>query len=146
MNERPQRSAARRAGAYVRIAVVGAVVSSVVAMAGCGSDQPGYCQGRASLQNSVKGLTSLNASSGVSGLKAQVSKVQGDASALVNSAKSDFPSETSAISSSVNALKSSVTALPSTPTAAQIATVTKDAPSVVTSVENFMDASNSRCG
>ena len=46
---------------------------------------------------------------------------------------------------SVNSLKSSVAALSSSPSAAQIATVTKDAGSVVSSVSNFMSASASKC-
>lgn len=115
-------------------------------LAGCSSGPPAYCADRSSLQSSVKGLTDLNASSGVSGLKAQLSKIQTNATNLVNSARSDFPTETSAITSSVNALKSSVGALSSSPSAGQIATVSKDAASVVSSVSNFMNATNSKCG
>lgn len=63
---------------------------------------------------------------------------------MVSSAKSDFPSETGAITTSVDALKSSV-ALSSSPSAAPIATVTKDASNVVSSVKSFVDASNSKC-
>jgi hypothetical protein len=117
----------------------------VIALTSCDSSKPAYCTDRENLQNSVKGLTSLTVSSGVSGLKTQVEKIQSDATAVVNSAKSDFPTETSAISSSVNALKSSVTALSSSPSAADIATVTKDASKVVNSVKSFMDATNSKC-
>ena len=122
------------------VAVVG-----LVALVGCGSSKPTYCSDRASLENSVKGLTSLNVSSGISGLKTQLNKVESNATALVSSAKSDFPSQTSAITSSVNALKTSVTGLASSPSAAQIATVTKDAASVVSSVKRFTDASSSKC-
>jgi hypothetical protein len=120
------------------------MAAGVVALAGC-SSKPAYCTDRTNLENSVKGLTSLTASSGVSGLKTQVQTIQSDATALVNSAKSDFPSQTSAITSSVNALKSSVAALASSPSALQIATVTKDAASVVSSVKTFTDASSSSC-
>jgi hypothetical protein len=116
-----------------------------VPLAGCSSGPPAYCADRSSLQNSVKGLTNLTASSGVSGLKSQLNKIQTDSANLVNSAKSDFPNETSAITSSVNALKSSVGALSSSPSAGQIATVGKDAASVVSSVSNFMNATNSKC-
>jgi hypothetical protein len=122
-----------------------AAATAAIALAGCGSSKPAYCTDRTNLQNSIKGLTSLTASSGVSGLKTQVNQIQSDATTLVNSAKSDFPTETSAITSSVNALKNSVAALPASPSAAQIATVTKDAGSVVSSVKSFMDASNSKC-
>lgn len=118
-----------------------AVAASVVALAGCGSSKPAYCGARTNLENSVKGLTS----SGVSGLKTQVTTIQSDATTLVSSAKSDFPTETSAITSSVDALKTAVAGLSSSPSAAQIATVTKDAASVVSSVKSFTDASSSKC-
>ena len=121
--------------------VFGLTAGLVFVAAGCGSSKPAYCTDRTNLQNSVKGLTS----SGVSGLKSQLKQIQSDASTLVNSAKSDFPSETSAITSSVSALKSSVTALPSSPSTAQVATATRDAASVVSSVRSFVDASNSKC-
>jgi len=121
----------------------------VVALAGCSSSSssgpPSYCADRTNLENSIKGLTSLNASSGVSALKSQVTAIQNSASKLVSSAKGDFPSQTSAITSSLNTLKSSVATLSSSPSAAQIVTVTKDAASVVSSVTSFMDASSSKC-
>ena len=129
----------------MRVPLACAAAAAVVALAGCGSSKPGYCADRTSLGNSIKGLTSLTVSSGVSGLKTQVKTIQSDATALVSSAKSDFPDQTSAITSSVGALKSAVAALSASPSAAQIATVTKDAASVVSSVKSFMDASSSKC-
>jgi len=129
----------------MRVPLAFATTAAVVVLAGCGSSKPAYCTDRTNLNNSIKGLTSLTTSSGISGLKSQVNMIQTDATAVVNSAKSDFPSQTSAITSSVNALKSSVGALSSSPTAAQIATVTKDAASVVSSVKSFSDASSSAC-
>ena len=71
--------------------------------------------------------------------------IANNASKLVDQAKGDFPTQTSAITTSVNALKSSVAGLSSSPSAAQIATITKDAGSVVSSVANFMTASSSKC-
>jgi hypothetical protein len=136
-----KRSLACQGGAWVRVPLVLATAAAAVALAGCSSSKPAYCTDRTDLQNSVKGLTS----SGISGLKSQLKQIQSDASTLVSSAKGDFPSETSAITSSVNTLKSSVTALPSSPSAAQVATVTKDAAGVVSSVKSFVDASNSKC-
>jgi hypothetical protein len=137
-----KRSRAWPGGAWVRIPLVLAAASALVALAGCSSSKPAYCTDRTTLQNSVKGLTS----SGISGIRSQLTQIQSDATTLVNSAKSDFPSETSAITSSVSTLKSSVAALPSSPSAVQIATVTKDAAGVVSSVKSFVDASNSKCG
>jgi len=136
------RSRARQ-GAWVRVPLVLAAATAVglAGLAGCSSGKPAYCTDRTNLQNSVKGLTS----SGISGIKTQLKQIQSDATTLVSSAKSDFPSETGAITSSVNTLKSSVTALPSSPSVAQAATVTSDAASVVSSVKSFVNASNSKC-
>ena len=134
---------ARSGRAGVLLACAAAI--AVVALAGCGNSKPSYCTDRANLQNSIKGLTNLNGS-GISGLKSQLTQIQSDANALVNSAKSDFPNETSAISSSVSALKNSVTALPSSPSVVQVATVTKDAANVVSSVKSFTNATSSQCG
>ena len=130
-----------------RTGVAALLVTAAAAalLSGCGSSKPGYCADRTNLENSVKALTNLNVSSGVSGLQSHVTQIQQDATTLVNSAKNDFPNETSAITSSVNALKNSVTGLSSSPSAAQVATITKDGRSVVTSVNNFMNASNSAC-
>lgn len=136
-----ERSRAGQGSAWVRVPLVLAAAATAVTLAGCGSSKPAYCTDRTNLENSVKGLTS----SGVSGLKSQLTQIQSDATTLVNSAKGDFPSETSAITSSVSALKNSVTALPSSPSAAQVATATRDAASVVSSVRSFVDASNSKC-
>jgi hypothetical protein len=133
----------RAASTWVQLALAASAV--VVALAGCSSSKPAYCTDRANLQNSVKGLTSLNVTD-VDSVKSQVQKIESDATALVNSAKSDFPSQTSAISSSIDALKSSVRALASSPSVADIATVTKNAAGVVSSVKSFTDATSSQCG
>lgn len=135
-----------RHGARWSARVLCTAAVSLVALAGCGSGKPAYCTDRTNLENSVKGLTSLNPSSGVSGLKSQVQKIQSNATALVNSAKGDFPSETNSIKSSVASLQSAVSGLSSSPSAKQIATVTSAASSVVTSVNSFISASNSKCG
>jgi len=71
--------------------------------------------------------------------------IQGNATQLVDSARSDFPSETSAIRTSVNALASDVRALSSSPSPAQIASIASDASSVVRSVTSFTDATSSKC-
>lgn len=126
-----------------RTPAVAAIVA--VALAGCGSSKPAYCTDRSNLQNSIKGLTSLNLSSGLSGLQSQIGKIQSDAATLVNAAKSDFSSETSAVKSSVDALTAAVKALPSSPSAQQIATIVAGAATVVSSVKSFTDATSSKC-
>ena len=107
--------------------------------------KPAYCADRASLQNALKGLTSLNSSSSVSALKSQVDAIQSAATAVVNSAKGDFPNETSAIKSSVDTLKSEVQNLSANPSAAQIAKVTADAGAVLGAVTSFMTATSGKC-
>lgn len=145
MNAAPGDSRARHAGAWARgcLALIG--VAGLIVVAGCGSSKPGYCSDRTNLDNSIKGLTSLSVSSGISGLKSQLKKIESNATAVVNSAKSDFPSQTSAIKSSVDALKTSVQGLSSSPSAAAIATVAGDASKVVSSVKSFSDATSSKC-
>jgi len=128
------------------VAAVCLAVAGLVALAGCGgSSKPTYCSDRSNLESSIKGLTSLNASSGISGLKTQLTTIQSDAAQLVSSAKSDFPSQTSAIKSSVAALQSAVKALPSNPSATQLGPVATAAASVVSSVKSFTDVTSSNC-
>jgi len=134
-------------GSLLRVAAVCLAAAGLVALAGCGgSSKPAYCSDRSNLESSVKGLTNLNTSSGLSGLEAQVKTIQSDATKVVDSAKSDFPSQTSAIKSSVDALESAVKALPSNPSATQLGPVATAAASVVSSVKSFTDATSSKCG
>jgi hypothetical protein len=122
------------------------LAAAVLVLAACGgSSKPGYCSARSNLENSIKGLTDLSVSSGLSGLQSQLQKIQSDATALVNAAKGDFPSETSAISSSISSLASAVTGLSSSPSASQIATTAGAASSVISSVKSFTDATSSKC-
>jgi hypothetical protein len=137
------RAQAGRAWMPVPVAMVAAV--AVIALAGCGSSKPAYCSDRTNLENSIKNLPSVTSSSGSSGLKKQITTIQSDATSLVNSAKSDFPTQTSAVKSSVDALASAVKALPSSPSAAQIAPIAADSAAVVNSVNSFVDASKSKC-
>jgi hypothetical protein len=120
-------------------------VTGFIALAGCGSSKPAYCSDRTNLQNDIKGLTSLNVSSGVSGLEAQLKKVESSANAAVNSAKADFPNETSALKSSVDTLAAAAKGLPSNPSASQIAALTKDGANVVSAAKSFTDATKSKC-
>jgi hypothetical protein len=135
---RELRSAARLLGGCL-------ATTAVLAIAGCGSSKPAYCTDRTNLENSIKGLTSLNASSGLSGLQAQLQKIQTDANAAVNSAKGDFPNETSALKSSVTSLESAVKGVTSSPTPSQIASIATAASGLVTAVNNFVNATKSKC-
>ncbi len=130
---------------WARAAVALAAVAGVLAMAGCGSSKPAYCTDRTNLESSIKGLSNLDLSNGLSSLETQLKKIESNATTLVNSAKSDFPGETSAITSSVDALKSAVTQLASDRSAANALAVTTDAANVVKSVKSFTDSTNSKC-
>ena len=139
-------STARRVRAKGRVVIMCALAVGVTAAAGCGSSKPAFCSARTDLENSVKGLTSLNVSSGVSGLEAQLKKIESSATKLVSEAKSDFQSQTQAIKSSVDSLTTAAKGLPSNPSGGQIAAVAADASKVVNSVKSFADASSSKCG
>lgn len=129
----------------VRVPVASTVTVALLALAGCGSSTPEYCSNRTDLQKSVKDLPSVVSSGDVNAMQTQVNTIKSDATALADSAKSDFPSETSAITSSVDTLSSAAEALPSSPSATQIAAVGADAAGVVSSVNSFADASSSKC-
>ena len=130
----------------MRVGAVCVVAAGLVGLAGCGgSSKPAYCSDRSNLESSVKGLTALTLSSGISGLKTQLTTIQSDATKVVSSAKSDFPSQTSAIKSSVAALQSAVKALPTHPSATQLGAVATAAASVVSSVKSFTDVTSSNC-
>ena len=145
MSARSGRSRAHDGSLWARVPAALVAVAGLVVFTGCGSSKPAYCADRTSLQNSVKGLTNLNAGNGISGLQSQLQKIQSDATKVVSSAKSDFPSQTSAIKASVDALSSAVKALPPNPSAPEIATIARDASSVVNSVNSFTNASKSKC-
>ena len=137
----PHHTVARWIAPVVCVAVLG-----LVALAGCGSSsKPAYCSARTSLENSIKEVTSLSPSSGISALEAAFTKIKTDANTVVSQAKSAFPSETSAIKSSVDALTSAVNALKVNPSPSHIATVASAAGNVVSSFKSFVDASKSKC-
>ena len=117
------------------------------AAAGCGSSSstPAFCDDRSALESSINGLTIPTSSSEIGALQSQFTKIKGDATTLVASAKSDYPSQTSAISSSVDTLNSAIDSLPSNPTATQVVAVATDASAVVTAVHSFSDATESTC-
>jgi hypothetical protein len=127
---------------------VPATIAVVAVLSACGgSSKPSYCKDTASLKQSVSDLGSVNiVQGGTSALTSALSKVQSDANAAVNSAKSDFPNETSAITSSIDALKKSAQSLASSPTQpAVIAQVPGQISAVVKSVQDFSSATSSKC-
>jgi hypothetical protein len=142
-----KRTSAEHRGLTRRVLGVTVVAGICGVLAGCGgSSKPAYCSDRSNLESSVKGLTDLTLTSGMSGLEAQLNKIKTNSTNLVKSAQSDFPNETAAVKSSFGALDKTVKGLSSSPSASDIATVAVQTSAFVTSVKNFMDSTSSKCG
>ena len=125
-----------------------AAVAVTAALSACGgSSKPSYCGQTATLKKSVQDLGSVNVvKGGTNELTSALSKVQSDASAVVSSAKSDFPNQTAAITSSIDALKKSAQSLASSPgQPAVIAQVPGQVSAVVKSIQDFSSATSSKC-
>jgi len=134
----------RTSRAFVPMALI---VTLGLGVAGCGgSSKPAYCSDRTTLQNDANNVKSSVSGGDLSSLLSQVTTIKSDATALVNAAKTDFPSQTSAIKTSVDTLATAVNALPSSPSASQIASLAVDVASVVSTIKGFSDATSSTCG
>jgi hypothetical protein len=128
----------------VGLMIVGLLVA---ACGGSGSGKPSYCSAVNNLKSSIKALPSTDVvANGTNALKSAFSKVQDNAAAAVNAAKSDFPNETAAMKSSVDTLSNTVKQLKSSPSAATAAQLPSQVSAVVTSVQNFTKAASSKCG
>jgi len=125
--------------------VVGLMLAGLL-LAGCGSSKPGYCSAVNNLKASIKALPSTDVvANGTNALKSAFSEVQDNATAAVNAAKSDFPTETAAVTNSVDALSNTVKQATSSPSAATVAQLPGEVSAVVTSVQNFVKAASSKC-
>jgi hypothetical protein len=123
-----------------------AVTAALLALTACGSSsKPAYCSDRTSLENSVKGLKNVDLKNGLSGLQSQLNQIHTDATTLVSSAKSDFPTETSAVKTSVQNLTAAAKSLSTSPSVSQITKIASDAAAVSTAVKGFVDATSSKC-
>jgi hypothetical protein len=125
-----------------------AALAVAVALSGCGgSSKPGYCKQTENLKKSVQALGSVNIiAGGTNALTSALKDVESNASAVVSSAKSDFPNETSAINSSLNTLKNSAQSLASSPgQPGLIAQIPGQVSAVVTSIQDFSNATKSKC-
>jgi hypothetical protein len=129
----------------MRLAVTCSALVAAIGLSACGSSKPAFCTNRTNLENSITGLSSIHSVSELSALQGKIKTIETEATTLVNSAKSEFPSETSALKSSVEALESAVKGLSSSPTPGQIATVVSSATSAVNSFESFRSATKSKC-
>jgi hypothetical protein len=130
------------------LTIMVALAAVALIAAGCGgSDKPSYCSDVSDLRKSVDDLKNiqLSGSDSVSTLQTQLEEVQGDANAVVSSAKKDFPSETSALKSSVSGLSSAIEQLPASATAEQLAPLAPMVRSVVTASKDLDTATTSAC-
>jgi hypothetical protein len=131
---------------FPRSLTVLAVVGVTLAFAACGDSKPSYCSNVSDLESSVKDLGNVDVSSGgVNALQTQLKKVESSANDVVSSAKGDFPNETSAMSSSLKSLDTAVSQAGSSPSAATIAALGVDVKNVVTAVDSFTGATDSKC-
>ena len=124
-----------------------AMAAAALVAAGCGgSSKPDYCSDVSDLQQSVNDLKGVQLQSGaLSTIQTDVQKVQSNATAVVSSAKQDFPSQTSALQSSVSTLSATINALPQSPTAQQLVPLVPQIRSVGTAAQNLSNATNSAC-
>ena len=124
-----------------------AVAAASLVAAGCGgSSKPDYCSDVSDLQQSVNDLKSVQLQSGaLSTIQTDVQKVQSNATAVVSSAKQDFPTQTSALQSSVSTLSATINALPASPTPQQLVPLAPQIRSVGTAAQNLSNATNSAC-
>jgi hypothetical protein len=139
----PARSRYRHLVAVLPIGLLG-----VLLLGGCGS-KPAFCTNVSELEESVKSLGSLSVQSGVSGLQADLQKINSSAKAVVSSAKSEFPTQTGAIERSVTALESTVRELSSATTTqarnAAIAKLPGQVSAADTAFSEFSSATKSKC-
>jgi hypothetical protein len=128
-----------------------AIAIAAALLAGCGSSssstpaKPAYCSHVAALKHSINALPN-SATGGVSGLKTQLTTIQGEAQSVISSAKSDFPQETHALSTSLSALEKTVNGLSSGVSATEIATLTAQATAAVDAAKTLINATHSKCG
>lgn len=95
----------------------------------------------------MKALTEVNLSKeGVAGAEAALKRIQDSANAVVNAAKTEFPSETEAISSSASALAESVKAAASSQTrSSAIAQIPAEIAALGIATTKFVETTKSKC-
>ncbi len=120
-------------------------VSALLAT-GCGDSKPSYCSKADQLEVAVKDLSDSDLSKGLTSVTSAASKVESSATAAVDAAKTDFPTETGRIESSISTLKTAVDQLLRSPSASQIATLALDIRSVVSAVNGFVSQTKKKCG
>jgi len=127
------------------VVLVALTVIALIAATGCGNSKPAYCSDRDKLENTVKDLPSAAKTGGTGGIQSQLTAIESEATATIESAKDDFPTETSTLKTTIDQLKTTVEGLPPTPSAADLAAVALNATAVVNAVKGFTSATKSKC-
>jgi hypothetical protein len=112
---------------------------------GCGSSKPEYCSKTDDLQEALSTMKGDVTGGKVSAIQPDVKTVRNDVEAVVNSARSDFPSQTQALDSSVSKLTAAVEALPSSPSVSDVVRLAGDVEGATTAVRDFKAATSSKC-
>lgn len=118
---------------------------ALIVATGCGDSKPAYCSDRSKLENAVKDLPDAAKAGGTGGIQSQLTTIESEANATIDSAKDDFPTETSTLKTTVDQLKTTVEGLPPDPSAADLAAVAVNATAVVNAVKGFTSATKSKC-
>jgi vacuolar-type H+-ATPase subunit I/STV1 len=121
---------------------------ALLGMAACSNDEDtssSFCDDRAQLETSVQGLTSIDLSGGVDGLKSQVEDqltvIKDDLTTLRESAKEELRDEIDAVTDSIDAVEAAVD---ESETAAQtVASLQTLLPAVGESIQSFVAAAGS---
>lgn len=120
--------------------VIGAIALTA---AGCGSSKPAYCSAKTDLMNAVNGVTGTP--SGHVRFRTSLQQIESSTKLLVNSAKSDFPSETQAVQHAAAALESTLRLGLSDPKAA-LRKLPGDVSAAKSAIGSFQSAAKAKCG
>jgi len=129
------------------LALATTTVLATAMLAGCSSsDKPAFCGDVSTLQSSISQLTSIKIDAAVlDNVKTDLETVQTNAQTVVDSAKTDFPTESSALEDSLNTAGESIQDLPSSPSATEIAAVALNVSAVANAARSFEEATSSAC-
>jgi hypothetical protein len=123
-----------------------ALIAIAFGASGCGEDEPAYCSDLGELEQSVNQLGDVDVvGGGTDAVREALREVEADARSVIDSAQSEFSDETDAIAESLSTLEASVRQLSGSPSTDQTATVLADASELVTSVDELIEATASRC-
>jgi hypothetical protein len=131
----------------ILVALLLAFATTILLAACGGSSKPGYCSSVNNLKTSVQDLGKVNpVQNGTNSVKSALQKVQSNATSVVDSAKSDFPSQTTAIDDAVSALETTAKLLASNPKQPQlIAQIPGQVKALTSAVDTFINDTKSKC-